>query len=258
MISDPWFYLLAVPVVCLVGLSKGGFLSNLGILGVPLLALAISPVQAAAIMLPILILMDAIAVWAYRRSFDRSALVRLIPAAAAGIAIGWLTAAYVTDGHIRLIVGIVALAFTINHWRPLAPPVAASGSQRTRRKPGPLSGMFWGGLTGFTSFVSHAGGPPASMYLLPLRLEKTYYVGTTAMLFAAVNLIKVPPYLMLGQFSTANLATSAALLPAAPLSMLASIWLVRRIPQEPFYRIAYGCLFIVALKLIWDGVASII
>jgi hypothetical protein len=246
MISDPGFYAIAVPVVFLIGLSKGGFLGGIAILGVPLFALAIPPVQAAAILLPILIAMDAIGVWTYRRSVDKANLMIMVPAATLGVAIGWMTAAYVSESHVRLIVGLVALAFTLDHWLGIRPQTKAQG-------PDPLKGGFWGTLAGFTSFVSHAGSPPVQIYLLPQRLERTVYVGTSVVFFALVNLIKVPPYFLLGQFTGENLAATAVLLPLAPLAIALGIFLVRRVPQEPFYRIAYACVFLVSLKLIWDG-----
>lgn len=251
MILDPAFYAIAIPAVLLVGLAKGGFLGGLAILGVPLLALVIPPVQAAAILLPILLAMDVIGVWAYRKSFDTANLIILVPAACVGIAVGWLTAAYVSESHVRLIVGLVALAFTLDHWLGIRPRQATPG-------PDPLKGGLLGVIAGFISFVSHAGSPPLQMYMLPQRLAHRLYVGTTVMFFALVNVIKVPPYFLLGQFSGENLATSAVLLPLVPPGMLLGIYLVQRVPQEPFYRIAYGCLFLVALKLIWDGAGALL
>jgi len=246
MITDPWFYLIAVPAIAIVGLAKGGFLSGMAVLGVPMLSLIISPVQAAGIMLPILISMDAIGVWAYRRSFDMANLKIMAPATVVGIAIGWATAAHVSEAHVRLIVGLVAFTFTLDYWLALRP-------HKTGQAPGKLTGSFWATLAGFTSFVSHAGSPPAQMFLLPQRLPNLIYAGTMAVLFAWINLVKVVPYYLLGQFSPGNLATTAVLLPLAPLAMIAGIRLVRRVRQEPFYRIAYGCLFVVSVKLIWDG-----
>ncbi|MBZ0215422.1 MAG: sulfite exporter TauE/SafE family protein [Fimbriimonadaceae bacterium] len=244
MITDPWFYTVAIPAVLIVGLSKGGFLGGVAVIGVPLLTLAISPVQAAAIMLPILIGMDVIGVWAYHRSFDKRSVAILLPAAAFGIAVGYLTAAYVSEAHVRLLIGIISLVFALDYWfRKTLPP-----AEHNR-----LKGSFWGALTGFTSFVSHAGSPPYQMYMLPLQLPPRLYAGTGAILFAGINLIKVPPYFLLGQFTNENMLTMLVLLPLAPLAMFVSIWLVHRVPQEPFYRIAYGCLVIVAVKLIWDG-----
>lgn len=244
MITDPWFYTVAIPAVLLVGLSKGGFLGGIAVIGVPLLTLAISPIQAAAIMLPILIAMDIIGVWAYRNSFDKTSIKILLPAAAVGIGIGYLTAAYVSEAHVRLLIGIISLVFALDYWFRKTPPPAEHN---------PLKGGFWGSLTGFTSFVSHAGSPPYQMYMLPLQLPPRLYAGTGAILFAGINLIKVPPYFFLGQFTAQNMLTMMVLLPLVPIAMLVSIWLVRRVPQEPFYRIAYGCVAIVALKLIWDG-----
>lgn len=246
MITDPWFYVAAAPAIAIVGLSKGGFLSGLAILGVPLLALVISPVQAAGIMLPILVSMDAIGIWAYRKSFDLANLKVLAPATVIGIAIGWATAAYVSEAHVRLIVGIIACAFTLDYWFGLRP-------QTSGQAPNRVTGTLAATVAGFTSFVSHAGSPPVQMFLLPQRLPAMIYAGTMACLFGWINLVKVLPYFLLGQFSAENLSTTAVLLPLAPLAMLAGIWLVRRVPQEPFYRIAYGCLFAVSLKLIWDG-----
>lgn len=251
MITDPVFYAVAVPAILLTGLAKGGFLGGLGGLAVPLMSLAISPVQAAAIMLPILIAMDWVGVAAYRREFDAANLKILLPAAMVGIGIGYLTAALVTEAHVRLIVGLIAVAFAVDYFL---------GRRRGQAAPRPdvVKGGFWGLVAGFTSFVSHAGGPPVSVYLLPQRMANAVYAATTVMFFTVVNLVKVVPYLALGQFSPANLATTGVLLPLAPLAMLAGIWATRRIPQEPFYKFAYGSLLVIGAKLVWDGAASII
>ncbi|HXF55871.1 MAG TPA: sulfite exporter TauE/SafE family protein [Hyphomicrobiaceae bacterium] len=246
MITDPWFYALAIPAICLTGLAKGGFLSGIGGLSVPLMSLAISPVQAAAIMLPILIAMDWVGVWAYRREWSPENLRILLPAAVVGIGLGWATAAFVTEQHVRLLVGLIGLVFTLDHWLKLRP-------KRTAPGPSWAKGSFWGVLVGFTSFVSHSGGPPYAVYMLPQQLKNAVYAGTSIMLFTAVNLIKVPPYLMLGQYTPETLNTILVLLPLAPAAMLTGIWLTRRVRQEPFYRIAYTCLFLVSLKLISDG-----
>jgi len=249
MITDPWFFAVAIPAIVLTGLSKGGFLGGIGGLGVPLMSLVISPVQAAGIMLPILIAMDWIGIWAYRREWSGPNLKILLPAATAGIVFGWATAAYVTEAHVRLLVGLIGVLFTIDYWLKLRPRTVTPGPNWTK-------GSLWGAVAGFTSFVSHAGGPPFAVYMLPQRLPNVLYAGTAVMFFSAVNLIKVPPYLFLGQFNAANLKTVAVLVPLAPLSMLAGVWLTRRVPQEPFYKIAYACLFIISTKLVWDGVRA--
>ena len=251
MIADPWFYAAAVPAVILVGLSKGGIGGALALLAVPLMALTIPPVQAAAIMLPILIVMDMVGIVAWRGFYDRASLVALLPAAMLGIAIGWLTAASVTDAHVRLIVGAVALLFSVSYWLGGADKAAPRPHDRPKA-------WFWGAVSGFTSFVSHAGGPPYQMYTAPLRLDPRIYAGTAILFFAVVNLAKVVPYILLGQFSTANLATSAVLIPLAPLATLAGVWLVKRIRADSYYRLVYALIFLVSLKLLWDGVDGLL
>ncbi len=251
MIDDPTFYIAAVPAVVLAGLSKGGFGGGIALLGVPIMALVISPVQAAAIMLPILILMDVISLIAWRGVYDRRSLGILVPAAIVGISIGWATAAIVTVTQVRLIVGVVALFFWLDYMlggaRSLVPKI--------HNVP---KGWVCGAVSGFTSFVSHAGGPPFQMYMLPLRLDPKLLAGTAIIFFSVVNAAKVLPYLLLGQFSTVNLMTSAILLPLAPLATLAGIRLVRIVPQALFYRVTYSVVLVVAVKLMWDGLADLL
>lgn len=246
IVSDPLFYLAAIPAVLVTGVAKGGFGAGLGILAVPLMALTVSPLQAAAVMLPILCLMDLFSLWAYRGRFDGRSLRLLLPAALAGIGIGWLTAGLVDDRMIRLIVGAVAVVFAVDHWlgrRAAAEPKA----------PNAAKGGFWAAVSGFTSFIAHAGGPPLSVYLLPLKLDKTVFVGTTVVFFAVVNYVKLVPYTWLGQFSAANLATSLVLAPLAPLGIWLGLWLHRRTSPDWFYRLSYLMIFVVGLKLAWDG-----
>jgi uncharacterized protein len=252
MITNPWFYAAAVPAVLLVGVSKGGFAGGLGLMAVPIMALAISPVQAAGIMLPILVAMDAIGVWAYRRTFDIANLKSLVPGAVVGISFGALTFGFVGEAAVRLIVGTIAIAFSaVSLW----PGRSQSVAQPARR--GAASGVFWGTVAGFTSFIAHAGGPPFSVHMLPQRLDKTRLVGTSVMFFALVNLIKLPPYALLGQLAPQNLTTSLALLPLAPVGIGAGIWLHRLVPERPFYIACYVMILIIGIKLGWDGLAGL-
>lgn len=253
MMTDPFFYATAIPAVILVGLSKGGFGGAMALLGVPLMALAISPVQAAAILLPILIVMDMVSLWSWRSHKDNRTLVIMVPGALAGIAIGWATAAWVTDPMIRLIVGAVALWFV---WRYLVQTVIAprGGAAPVARGHRPAQGMLWGALAGFTSFVSHAGGPPYQIYTLPLRQDPKTYTGTSVRFFAIINAIKLVPYFALGQFDATNLSTSLALAPLAPVATLAGAYIVKRMKPDIFYPFMYVMVLLAALKLIWDGV----
>lgn len=253
MITDPFFYVVAVPAILLMGLSKGGFLGSLGGFAVPLMSLAISPVEAAAIMLPILIVMDFVGVASLRRDFDPVNLRILLLPALLGVVIGWATAAYVTEAHVRLIVGLVGLIFSLDYWLKLH-----RSATEPATPPNIIKGTAWGLIAGFTSFVSHAGGTPLQVYLLPQRLPNTVYVATGVMFFAAINLAKVIPYAALGQFNPGNMTTMAVLLPLAPIATLIGIGLTRWLEQEPFYRLAYACLLLISIKLIWDAVAALL
>lgn len=248
MITDPVFYAAAVPAVVLQGLSKGGF-SGIAILAAPLLSLVISPVQAAAIMLPVLIVQDAVTVWSYRRTWDGATLLHLAPGALAGIGGGYLAASLVSEPAIRIIVGLIAIGFCLDRW--LRRNAAPEGLPQNW-----LSGTILGALSGYTSFVIHVGGPPFNMYALARGLSRDVFVGTSAVFFAAVNLVKVPPFLALGQLSPENLATSAVLFPLAVVANLGGIWLVRRVPGALFYRLIYALTFLVGCALLAGGLRT--
>lgn len=248
-IDNPIFYLGAVPAVLIAGISKGGFGGGLGLLAVPLMALTVPPTQAAAIMLPILCLMDLFGVRAYRRHWDGANLAILFSGALVGTGLGTLTFRFLDEATIRLILGLIALGFTCGYWLGKPKPLPAARNA--------LKGGFWGAVSGYTSFIAHAGGLPVAIYLLPQRLNKTVFVGTLAIYFFAINYTKLLPYAWLGQFAAVNLATAAALAPAAVVGVLLGIWLHPRIDTTLFYRLCHAMLFVAGVKLIWDGVAGL-
>ncbi|MEE2953198.1 MAG: sulfite exporter TauE/SafE family protein [Pseudomonadota bacterium] len=250
MITDPFFYLAAVPAVFLVGLSKGGFGGTIALIGVPLMALVISPVAAAGILLPIMIVMDLIALYAWRGRFDRDLLKRMLPASVVGVAAGYFTSASISADGVRIVVGLLALGFAVNWY------FSARHRTEASRRSTPRA-LFWGAASGFTSFVSHAGGPPFQIHVVPLKLAPADYAGTAVVFFAVTNAVKLLPYFLLGQFSADHLAISLALLPIAPVATLCGVWLVKRIAPETFYRIIYALLVPVGLKLAYDGFAGI-
>jgi uncharacterized protein len=251
LLSDPIFYAAALPAVFLVGLSKGGFGGAMGFVGVPLMALAMSPVQAAAILLPILVLMDMVSLWTWRGVFDRGILATMLPGALVGIGAGWLTAASTTPDTVRLIVGVVAIVFSAR-WLYLK---YRHGDGHATRRSTPAA-LFWGSVAGYTSFVAHVGGPPYQVYTLPLRMDPKVFTGTSVIFFAITNFLKLIPYFALGQFDTTNLTASLALMPIAPLATLAGAWLVRRMRPETFYTFTYATVAAIAVKLVWDGVVQ--
>ncbi len=250
LLSDPWFYAAALPAVILVGLSKGGFGGAMALLGVPLMSLVMSPVQAAAIMLPILVLMDIVSLWTWRGVRDAKTLKIMLPGAMLGIGIGWAMAAYISEDVVRIIVGVVALLF-FARWAAQKLTRAEIAASHNR-----ISGTFWGTVAGFTSFVAHSGGPPYQIYALPLKHDPRVYTGTSVVFFAIVNAVKLVPYFALGQFDATNLEASAVLMPAAPLATLAGAWIVRRMKPEIFYPFMYAMVLIIGVKLVWDGVAG--
>jgi uncharacterized membrane protein YfcA len=250
MSGDMQFYLAAVAAVILFGLSKGG-LSGLSTLGMPLMSLVASPVRAAAIVLPILILQDWVSVWAFRRDFSLRNLIILIPSALVGVGLGWLMAARVSDEAVRLAIGVISIGFVLYML------VRERLGRAPVDKPGVPSGVLWGSLAGFTSFISHSGAPPFQVYVMPQYLKPRVFAGTATMFFAAVNLIKVPPYFLLGQFSRDNLVVSAGLIPVAVLSTFAGVWLVRRVSVDKFYAIILALTFLIGVKLTYDAVLAL-
>ncbi|MGI9203623.1 MAG: sulfite exporter TauE/SafE family protein [Woeseiaceae bacterium] len=248
MITDPDFYLVAVPAVFLYGVAKGGFAGGLGVAAVPLMALVVSPVQAAAILLPVLCVMDLVALWKYRGRWVWSELTLLIPASLLGLGVGTLVFSQMSPAVIRLMLGTIAIAFTMHHWfqRRLS-------GNFPQNNFGPIAAILAGATSGFTSFVAHAGGPPLGMYLLRRGLNKTAFVATTAVFFTAANYLKLIPYAWLGQLDAGNLKTSFVLMFLAPPSILAGYWLHTRVSEVFFFRVVYASLLVVGVKLVWDG-----
>lgn len=250
MFFDPYFVTIAVIAVLIVGLSKAGLLGSLGMVGVPLLSLVMPARDAAGMMLPVLLAMDVIAVWTYRRDVNWRILRIMLPGAAAGTIIGWLLWSVVSDAAVLLFVGVVTLLFILDAILPLRRKLEGLPPSRPW-------GVFWGGFAGFTSFISHTGGPPFQIYVLPQRLTPAIYSGTSAVFFAIVNSAKLVPYFFLGQLNVHNLTLSAALIPVGIAGVLLGVWLVRRISMAWFYRIAYWLVFLLSLKLIWDGARGV-
>jgi uncharacterized membrane protein YfcA len=244
------FYLFAIPAITLFGLSKGG-LSALGALGLPILSLAISPVKAAAITLPVLMVQDWIGVWSFRREFNWRNLIILTPAALIGVVGAGVFSAHVNESAVRFLVGCISLGFVafmlIRDRLPDREPVPADL----------LSGAFWGALSGFTSFISHAGGPAFLVYVMPQKLEPKIFAGTSVIFFAIVNVLKLPPYFLLGQFTAENLLASAALMPVGIAATYVGVRMMRTVPAERFYNIVLILSFLLGAKLIFDSVREV-
>jgi uncharacterized membrane protein YfcA len=254
IITDPLFYLLAIPAIIALGLGKGGF-AGIGMISTPLLALVVPPLQAAAILLPILLIQDAISCWAYRNEWSAWNLKVLLPGSVVGVAAAWLFAAYVPNAYVEIAVGSTGVCFV---FYTFIAQVLFAHLPKEPQQPSAAAGMFWGSLAGFTSTIIQVGAPPYQVYILPQRLDKLTLIGTTIIFFALVNVMKVAPYFALGQFSPRTLATSVVLLPLAIVANFAGLWLARRTPTELFYKIAYLLVLVISIALIWQGVSIVL
>ena len=249
--ADIWTFTAVAIAIILTGFSKGGT-AGVGVLGVPVMALVMPPVQAAGILLPILLVSDAISLWTWWGWWDKRTLALMLPGAILGIGIGWLTAAYVSDDAVRLIVGIIALVFVLR-W------ITQSKERRSAVMPhNRAAAGFWGTLTGYTSFVAHAGGVPYQVYTMPLNMDPKLLTGTSILFFAIVNVLKLIPYFALGQFDGTNLATSAILTPLVIIATIGGAALIKRMRPEVFYPLTYGLILLVSFKLVWDGIAGVL
>lgn len=248
LITDPFFYLIAAPAVLLLGVSKSGFGAGFGSMAVPLMALAVTVPQAAAILMPVLLLMDVLGVAAFRHNVDKALLRFMVPFALVGVGLGTVLFKLLDAQMVAALVGALTLVFL---------------AQQMLFKPkpdGPLPPRWQGALllvtSGFTSFIAHAGGPPLNAYVMRLKMPPILFTGTLAYLFFFINLAKWLPYAWLGLLDLRNLATSVVLLPLAPLGVWLGVRLARRIQPVLFYRLIRLGMFLTGCKLLWDGLGS--
>ena len=244
------FWVFAGLAAFIVGASKGG-VPGVGILAVPVLAQVISPVVAAGLLLPLLVLSDMYGLWLYRKSYDVWNIKIMVFASTIGIAIGWATARYNSDDLVKLLVGLIGIWYSIDLY--------LKSKRSNEPKPADVPrGLFWGTLAGFTSFVAHAGGTPFQMYVLPQRLDKMTYAGTATITFAIVNALKLPPYWFLGQINLVSLEKCLYLAPVALFGAWAGFKLTKILPENTFFKAVEIALFLVSIKLIWDALVHLL
>lgn len=242
-------YFLAAFAVLLTGISKSGFAGGLGILGVPLLSVTMSPQAAATILLPILLSIDLLSVWRYRTAWRAQTIVILLPGAMIGIGIGMASFAHIDADLLKLVIGVMALAFVANF--------ARTAGQLKKLKASGAAVLLVSVLSGFAGFIAHAGGPPIKGVFLRMGLDKSAFVGTNAVFFLTLNLVKTIGYTLLGLFSQTTLVASASLVPFLVLGVAAGFALHDRVPQAMFVRLAYGLLALAGINLIVVGAAAV-
>ncbi len=248
---DITLLILVSIAVLITGISKGGFSGAFGIIAVPMISLHVSPIKAAAIMLPVLCIMDIFTVQKFWKKWDADAVKQSIPSAILGIIIGTMMASFVSEPLLKIIIGLVAIGFVINTW-------LAARRKAPKGPLGKLASIFWCALGGFTSFISHAGGPPISVFLLRLNLDKTRFVASAALIFAAINYVKLIPYAWLGQLNTDLLLYSVCFAPIAFVGVQVGAWLHYHINTKLFFKLMYALLMVTGVKLLWDGGSGLI
>lgn len=243
------FWVVAVIGAFLTGVGKGG-IPIVGALVVPVMSLTISPVVAAGLMLPVYVVSDWFGLYAYRREFDKRVLAIACAGMTLGVGLGWAIARFIPEDWVTALVGAIAVAFSLNQL--LRKPVIAE-PKRAEVAPG----LFWCVIAGFTSFVSHTGGPPYQVWTLPLGMKKAVFAGTSTIAFAYVNVLKLGPYYLLGQINAGSLKTAAVLMPIAAASVFFGVWAVRRLPEQLFFRIVTWSLLVIGADLMARGITGV-
>lgn len=245
-ITDPWFYVWAIPAVLITGISKTGLGSGSGGIAVPMLSQVIAPGVAAGIMLPILCVMDVLGLRAYRGKWSWPDLKVMLPPAMLGIVIGALMFGLLSVKATKALLGVVAVGFALYQAIPALRNLQSWLPQMVRP-------WLWCGLSGFTSTLAHAGGPPVTIYLWPKQLDRVTFVATTVFFFTVVNAVKLIPFALLGQLNFINLGTALILMPLAPVGVWLGVRLNTVISDVIFRRITLAILFALGLRLLYEG-----
>jgi uncharacterized membrane protein YfcA len=239
------YFLVACLASFVVGLSKGG-LPSIGMLAVPILSLMISPFKAASLLLPIFVISDMVGIYLYRKQFSAENLRLLIPAGILGVIAGWALVAYISDDVLSFLIGMIGISFCLNIWLRKTPTQAQPANR--------LKAYFWGTVSGFTSFISHSGAPPFQVYMLPQRLPKLVFAGTSTLFFAVVNASKIWPYQAIQPYSNETLYEASTLIPAAIGGTLLGAYLTKRLQDRWFFLLVQIGLLIVSLKLVASAI----
>jgi uncharacterized membrane protein YfcA len=252
MLTDPLFYLVGLSAVFIMSLSKGAFGGGLAIIGVPMLSLVMSPIEAAIVVAPLVTFMDVFALNSFGpKTWSKPDLTWLVPGLLVGIALGYLFFSRVDARFVTLGIALVTIAFTADYFlrgrhqaeggKPVSPPLA----------------LFAGLVSGFTTFVAHAGGPPSQMYLLYRGLNKTLFAGTNLALFTLGNFVKLVPYGLLAWATPRTMLAAAVLAPVVPLGVWFGKWLHNRLEQRRLFFWCYILLLAAAAKMLFDAVTAL-
>lgn len=243
MITDYYFYLTAIPAILIYGLAKGGLGASLGVIAVPLMALTGSPVQAAAVLLPILCVMDIFAIKAHWRHADMKEIRFMLPSALVGILFAYIIIDFLPRNYVSILVGIISISFALQFL-----------FFKKKKAMNKFLSSCLCMLSGLSSAMIHSGGGPITVYLIPKGMDKKVLIGTMAVFFGLLNYIKIIPYSLAGSFNAENLSTSLILIPLAPIGVKLGTMLLDVIDQELLYKICYILLLISGTKLLYTGI----
>ncbi len=251
LLADPLTLLVLAIAVVLLGARQGRIVGRRRARDPARCIGAAADDRRAALLLPILIVQDVVSVWSFRKTWDGWVIGWMLPGAAVGIAAGYAYAERVDEAKLMAALGAITLAFGLYRlWVERGGRVVAASTS-----PGWVGSLF-GVATGFTSQIAHAGGPPFQMWVTPRRLPHLVFVGTSSILFAAINWMKVPAYIALGAFGHEVLVAAALLMPLAIGSTLLTVRWLKRIDGARFYVIIYLLMVLLGAKLVWDGLAG--
>lgn len=242
MDPTPLLFLAAL----MVGTAKGG-LATMGSLAVPMVALTMNPVVAAATLLPVYIVTDWVSVWLYRRSYSAPNLRLFLPAMLIGVALATLFVTIAPEALLLIFTGLIGLWYCLRSWLRRSPP------QKT--EPKPIPALAWGILAGIASYLTHSAGPPTQAYMLPQQLPKLIYAGTIAIMFAVINLAKLPGYALAGQFDGLDWRLIPWLIGTGIAGTLLGRWLTAVLPQAVYVRVIEILLFALSIILLVKGAA---
>ena len=245
-ITDPWFYVWAIPAVIITGISKTGLGAGVGGVAVPMMSQVIAPGMAAGIMLPILCVMDLLGLRAYRGKWTWSGVREMMLPALIGIAIGALSFNSLSVNTTKALLGAISVSFSLYQLTP---------ALRNLKSwlPELLRPWLWCGLAGFTSTLAHAGGPPITIYLWPKKLDRMQFMAVTIVFFTVVNFVKLIPFALSGLLNLANLGTALVLMPFAPIGVWLGVRLNNVINDVIFRRVTLACLFLLGIRLLYEG-----
>ena len=243
------FWVVAVIGAIFTGAGKGG-LPIVGALTVPVMSLAISPVAAAGLMLPVYVVSDWFGLYAYRKEFDKRVLIIACIGMSIGVMVGWAVAEHIPENWVTALVGVISILFSLNQ---LLRKAVVAAARRAEVAPG----LFWCTIAGFTSFVSHTGGPPYQVWTLPLGMRKAVFAGTSTIAFAYINALKLIPYFFLGQITVSSLETALMLMPVAVVSVWLGVWAVKKLPEKAFFTFVTWSLLLIGVDLVIKGVTGV-